>query len=331
MYFTTTQTRDLQTIKFDQAVPIYEEAALAAQELQETIDEQAFQDQLSKMESDYTQNNEAPSEVSFADLVNMPKRDYTKIRRKAGQKALIEQFIPRYKLETILQAYVMPQVIRYLARDPKLLQYNKNGSINGLDSAKAIFNGFGSDWDKGLYLFLMLDSRSSWLKSQYKGDARAYCALVPLILYAFKLLHNIKYSQWDPETLNVVVNDSLYQAMVSTKPELTRDEILRIREDGLTINSGMRCGNVRKAETTHKLYHISETALGQIPELAQVMAAQIWCAHPSNRTKYMVLDPENWDLIPTPLISTNLFGVGQPIMPWETEPVEKKVVMPWEM
>jgi hypothetical protein len=47
-----------------------------------------------------------------------------------------------------------------------------------------------------------------------------------------------------------------------------------------------------------------------VPELAQTMIAQIWCAHPSNRTKYMVLDPKNWDAIPAPLISSDIFGSG---------------------
>jgi hypothetical protein len=37
------------------------------------------------------------------------------------------------------------------------------------------------------------------------------------------------------------------------------------------------------------------------------MLTQIWCAHPENRTKYMVLCPYAWDCIPPPLISNNIF------------------------
>jgi hypothetical protein len=37
------------------------------------------------------------------------------------------------------------------------------------------------------------------------------------------------------------------------------------------------------------------------------MLSQIWVAHPENRTKYMVLDPLNWDRVPPPLIETDIF------------------------
>lgn len=333
VFFTHTQTRELKTIKFDQAFQIYTEAGDLAVETQEKILEQDFQDEIARLESAWTGSHEAPSEISFADQVDYKTFDRVECRRQAGQKALVEDFIPKYKLETILQVYVLPQIIRYIARDfsPQWLAEvsTAEGKIDGNRALAKIFNGFGSDWDKGLYLFLMLDSRSKYLRSQYKGEARNYCALVPLIPYAFKVLHSIPYSQWDKATIHKVVNKSLLDAMLSTKPVATREELLDLRELALTINSGERAGGSRKPETTYKLYNLKNTILQHTPELAKVMALQTWCAHPINRTKYMVLDPENWDYIPAPLVTTQLFKVQPSSRALET--ADPSQDLPWNV
>ena len=329
MFYTKTITRELKTIPFDKAFEIYEDARILAVQTAREICEQEFQDRIQKMEQDYTGSHEAPSEVSFADQVDYPTLDFREIGRKAGQKALIEEFIPRYKLETTLQLWVMPQIIRYIG-DKNLASCYENGKIDGKKAVNVIFNGFGSDWDKGLYLFLMLDSRSSWLKSQYKGEARNYCSLVPLILYAYKSQHSIPYSEWSRDTLEFVVNKSLCDAMLCEVPELEREVILDIRELGLTYRSGEKKGEQRKAETTYKLYGIQSTPMGEMPELAQSMLAQIWCAHPVNRTKYMVLDSKDWDKIPTPLITTQIFATENNLKPKTRKIVREDTAdLPW--
>lgn len=333
VFFTHTQTRELQTVKFDKAFQLYTEAAALAVETQEALAEQQFQEEVSRLEQAYSDSHEAPSETSFADQVNLKTFDRVEVARLAGQKALTDDFIPTYKLETILQLYLMPQIIRYIARDFSQQWLSEvstaEGKIDGNRALAKIFNGFGSDWDKGLYLFLMLDSRSKYLRSQYKGEARNYCALVPLIPYAFKVLHSIPYSQWDKATIHKVVNKSLLDAMLSPKPEATREELLELRELALTVNSGERAGTTRKPETTYKLYNLKNTILQHTPELAKVMALQTWCAHPVNRTKYMVLDPDNWDYIPAPLVTTNLFKVQPSSRALET--ADPSQDLPWNV
>jgi hypothetical protein len=42
-----------------------------------------------------------------------------------------------------------------------------------------------------------------------------------------------------------------------------------------------------------------------LPKLVQIMVCQTWCAHPNNRTQYMVLNPLDWDNLPEPLIQTS--------------------------
>lgn len=310
MYKTRTMTRDLESIPFDRAFRLCEDAAQLAVATQQAVLDQQFQDEVERLERAWTASHEAPSEVSFADQVSTPTLDLPHIRRRARQRAIAEEFIPQYKLETILQEYIMPQILTRLAnRHPGSLAEvsTAEGKIDGKKMLNKIFD-FTREWDRGLYYFLMLDQRSAYLKTQYKGEAKKYCALVPLILYAFKLYHNIPYTAWDRETLHFVVNDSLCQAMLCSVPEVSREDLLEIREAGLLYKNGVKQGESRNPVTTYKLYGVTDSVIGDLPEMAQTMLVQIWCAHPVNRTKYMVLNPEDWDTIPAPLVAEQLFA-----------------------
>lgn len=321
-------TRDLETIPFDRAFRLCEDAMDLAVATHKQQADQEFQHEIEQLEQAWTASHEAPSEVSFADQVQYPVVDEKRIRYKARQKCLVEEFIPQYKLDTILQQYQMPQIIRWITRGGALGTevLTAEGQIDGLLALKKIFD-FKSEWDRGLYWFLMLDARSAYLKTQYKGEAKTYCALVPLILYAFKLHHNIPYSKWDRDTLHWVVNEALCQAMLCAIPEgLDREELLAIRDAGLVFKEGAKKGESRNPISTYKLYGVKDSLIGNLPELAQTMLTQIWCAHPTNRTKYMVLDPENWDHIPPPLVGESLFK------PDVLKPNQEstKEIMPWD-
>jgi len=310
-YQTRTITRDLHSVPFDRAYKLCEEAVALAIATQQQILDDKFLEQVERLEQAYSDMSEAPSEVSLADQVTQPRLDHKKIARQVRQRTLVEEFIPQYKLDTTLQLYTMPEIVRWIGRVYSAQWLREvstvEGQIDGLKAVRSIFD-FNQDWDKGLYYFLMLDARSSYIKTQYKGDGRNYCSLVPLILYAFKLLHSIPYSQWDKATLPWAVNESLCNAMLCEVPEVTREELLEIREMGLVFKTGQKAGTTRNPATTYRLTGINSTKIGGLPELAQTMLSQIWCAHPTNRTKYMVLDPHNWDQIPTPLVSEQLFS-----------------------
>ena len=330
-YQTRTITRDLKSIPFDKAFRLCEDSTSLAIATQQQILDDKFSEQVSRLEQAWTDSHEAPSETSFADQVTVPKLDRAEIARVTRQRTLVEEFIPQYGLDTTLQLYTMPEIIRWIGRvysEQWLREVSSaEGQIDGLKAVRSIFD-FSQDWDKGLYYFLMLDARSSYIKTQYKGDGRNYCSLVPLILYAFKLLHSIPYSKWDKSTLAWAVNESLCSAMLCEVPEVTREELLEIREMGLVFKTGQKVGTTRNPATTYRLTGINSTKIGGLPELAQTMLVQIWCAHPTNRTKYMVLSPENWDQIPTPLVSEQLFA---PII--NDKPLLKQTasMLPWEL
>lgn len=326
-------TADWRTVPWTEANEIYNLAAELAEETALT----AYKQQIAEKYPD-------------AQLNKLELPDKSKIRRKAGNKALVEVFIPRYKLDQFGVAMIA-QIVAHLAtlsiqttghgelilEDPYALEsvkdlgsgmigveepeYQDNIAVSGLEFVKQHFK---TPEMMGLYRFLMLDSRSSYLTKQYTGDAKNYCSLVPLILSAFKRYHDIPYSAWNRNELKYVVNPTLCEAMLYEPPEssFTKDFLLEIRDQGLLWKSGPNAGKLRNPLHTHTLYGLKGTPFEMIPDLAQVMLTQIWCAHPDNRTKYMVLSPNNWDGIPVSLISpavflTPTYSNSNPDLPWD--------------
>jgi len=225
-------------------------------------------------------------------------------RRKAGLKAVVDNFLNVYKFGD-WSTTIMPDIITKIGN--MSTAKNDNGLISGKRFVK---DNFRTDADRGLWVFLMLDSRGSYLPTQYRGTAKQYSALVPLIPYAQRLLHGTPYSAWDPAEIHQVVNEDLADAMLFRAPEdqwPDKDHLISGRVQGLTVQTGKDKGKLRSAQSTWKLYATTGTCYQGMPHLTQVMLAQIWVAHPENRTKYMVLDPLNWDRVPPPLIETDIF------------------------
>lgn len=333
-FITKTISKDLKSIPFNRCLDAYVTAADTAEQVLEQRNRENYDAYIAQLEEQWNATHEAPYEGNFSDAhpyIQHP--DVPKARRKAGNAAIVQEFIPLYKLDTIMQTWVMPQIISWIARSKinwsEVL--DESGKISAVKVLPKIFDPH-NDWDMGLYRFLMLDQRSSYLKTQYKGEAKPFCSLVPLILYAFKLHDGVAYSRWSRETLHYVVNESLCEAMLCTVPEgITREDILAAREQGLIYKTGAKAGTSRDPVTTYKLYDTHGSPIHDLPDLAKTMLAQIWCAHPKNRTRYMVLDPRNWDLLPPPLVSDDIFAhtAGDVWVPSTAKNVAKKST-PWD-
>jgi len=317
-----TITADWRSIPWEKAEEIYTQAADIAEETARTLYMQQTKDKYLDAE---------------IEKLKVPNR--IAIRRKARNKALVEEFITRYKLDHF-GINIIAQIVAHLATlgltttegetvegeilkeilNPTCVGYESEEfqstlSISGLDFLKAHFN---TPYMMGIYRFLMLDSRGAYLTKQYTGEARSYCALVPLILSAFKRYHNIPYSAWNRSQIKWIVNPELCSAMLYEAPSVENEhgilntvfmpeKLLELREFGLMWKSGKNMGTQRNSLYTHSLSGMQNTEFKDVPDLAQVMLTQIWCAHPENRTKYMVLCPYAWDCIPQPLISNNVF------------------------
>jgi hypothetical protein len=92
--------------------------------------------------------------------------------------------------------------------------------------------------------------------------------------------------------------------------------------------TGAKAGQLKPAETTWSLTGIRDTEIGHLPKLTQTMLTQIWLAHPAKRTQSMILHPTNWDLMPEPLISMELFeSTNKAVEQFKSQKHDK--LLPW--
>lgn len=181
-----------------------------------------------------------------------------------------------------------------------------NGVIDCVATLKQ--NCDGDRWKTGLWRLTRI-RRSSLLSSQVK--APDYGAFTPLILMGFKRMQGVPYEAWrGSEGLEHILEPDLHDAVVLEDYSfcnLGSERLLELRMDGLKVRSGVKMGTYKNPESTWSLTGLKGTELGGIPKLTQTMITQCWLAHPKHRTPYMILDPQNWDRIPEPLIGTEIF------------------------
>jgi len=324
---------------FDQADQIYTNAFRLQSQTLEQLWQQRQAHLRQKLEREWElQHPEQSYEGNALENLDEPKPSFQEQSHRAGLKAL-EGWAKDNQLKL---RKALPLLAGWIARRGLHGLVLIEGQIDPKATARQIFQDFKSSEDRGLWLWTQLDSRSLWLQSQYKDPDRQWCALVPTILYAFKSLHSVNYSRWSRNNLHWVVNKNLCDAMLSSPPEIDKTELLEIRDYGLKVKTGTKAGEVRKPETSYKLWGVHDLRVRELPELAQVMLTQIWCAHPQNRTKYMILDPKNWDEIPPALVDQEVFVVqdvgwnAQGDFPWQPTLAQKAVVnkspttdLPW--
>lgn len=271
-------------------------------------EEAAYERMIARKEAEYLDTHEAPDEGGLRErypYTGPSAEDKAEERAKAQADELKEQ-ITKLGLKT-KGSWLLPQVTAHIAKMP--LPRNAEGKI---DPLKFLSDNFTDDWHKGLYHYCMAYQRGLIVGQQYTVPFRNYSALVPLLMMPAKKFNGVQYSEWDREKLKLVVDSQLYKAMTCEAPRLSTEEILENRTHGLVVKSGKEEGSVRNPATSFKLYGTATEAFGQLPWLAQVMAAQIWVAHPTNRTDVMVLDWENWDSMPAPLIVTDVLPTKGP-------------------
>ena len=164
-----------------------------------------------------------------------------------------------------------------------------------------------------------------------------YATLTPLILMGQKRMCGVEYNQWKAlPNLEYVLESRLLEALNLNHDDLLlcsslgSDRLLQLRDQGLMQRTGVKAGQLKKAESTWSLTGMQSTEIAHLPKLTQTMLTQIWLAHPSLRTPYMILDPNNWDNLPTPLLTPDIFKAPEPELkkqkPKPTPVVDK---LPW--
>lgn len=225
----------------------------------------------------------------------------------------VEEFYKTYSLAS--KPWFYPQAVARVAK------WTLSRSGDKFDGKALVVNNVKTDWDKGLYWILMSDKRA--LVKQYQNTQ--YCSLTPLIMSAFKTMQGIRYSDWT--NVHYIINPQLLDACNSIIPEYTLEELIQFRSLGLVTQTGNSAGVTKNAITTYGIYGLTKEledgrpGLGSLPQLTRMMLLQTWCAHPSVRSKYSILDPNNWDNMPDPLIVEDVV----------TPPSKSKlnIVMPW--
>lgn len=162
---------------------------------------------------------------------------------------------------------------------------------------------------------LATSSRTNFFKDAPKGHQQYKSPinpLVPIILAGFKKFQGIQYGAWDPAGLEVLLDPELAKLVGVTVPEIAHSDLLALRNTAITDKTGARQGIPNNPATCTKLNHLADTAIGHLPKLAKYMVLQTWCAHPSNRSEYAILNPNNWDQIPEPLVARDIFVANTP-------------------
>lgn len=236
---------------------------------------------------------------------------------------------------TAHNSWMLPQIGAYYGQWQLIYNGDK------IDSQKTAKKNITTKWDLGLWRVVTQLKRGSLVKSQINPEFASYSALVPLILMGAKKYRGVKYSQWDITPQTKLVDEGLRDAMFWQPSEgidgiiphcpsygLGSEELLDLRETGLMIKSGPKAGTAASPTSVWCLRGMQHTVLATAPKLVTTMLAQVWVAHPTLRTEYMILDPNDWDSMPQPLIDPHV---------WNRLPVTavKKprdhVEMPWEM
>jgi hypothetical protein len=220
---------------------------------------------------------------------------------------------------TNFNTWMLPQILAHYGS--WRLVKNDLGQVLPNETAK---QNITTPWHMGLWRVVTRLKRGSLVKLQGSPIGVNYSSLVPIVLAGAKRFQNVPYSSWQIQPDTKLVHQELLEAMFVACPDLGSDRLLEIREQGLTIKSGAKAGSVQKSTSKWTLTGIQDTELHGLPKLAVTMLTQIWVAHPSLRTELMILDPKNWDQMPTPLLTTEIFQqqVQQPL-------ADRVVDLPW--
>lgn len=301
--------KELTAFPFDMLYETVRDAgATVKQELLEealAIHEKATARKIEALYANRPDSYEGNAEEDFP--FNPPDEEYLSDQMASAKEAAFTNFAEKYDLHGNA-GWLLPQYTAYLAKMP--ISKTENGKID----SEAYFHSFGKDaFHRGLYTLGMYRVRGTLVPKQYTAEYRNYSALVPLLLMPHKKFNSISYSAWDVDKLHRVVDPQLYQAMTCglDASEYPKTELLNTRNNCMIVKTGKTAGSSRNPMTTHKMYGLG-APLNKLPWLAQVMLFQIWAAHPSNRSELMVLDWNNWDVMPEPLIDTKVLSSETP-------------------
>ena len=206
--------------------------------------------------------------------------------------------------------WTLPQMLAHFGS--WTLAKTLEGRIDVLETLK---RNIQDDWGRGLWKLVRI--KRSLLMPKQIAQAE-YGSFTPLILAGLKKMQGVPYESWRGcPRLSLIMEHELYEAVALEDYSfcsLGSEKLLELREQGLVTQSGPTKGKVKPAESTWALAGLQGTELDGLPKWTQTMVTQCWLAHPKHRSQYMILDPSNWDNMPQPLISTEIFQKPEPLV-----------------
>lgn len=266
------------------------------------------------------------SQLPFDLLAETCQNDYS------NAQAHVDSWAEQYAKH---KTWVYPQMLALIGRWTPVR--NESGEFCG---KLTVSHNCRTPHNRGIYFFAMSSSR--YVLKQTSKEGVEYCALVPIILSAFKKFQDIPYSAWSRDTLRHVVDARLCATMLATVPDYPRELLLQWRTEGLTVKTGPRSGTVKSATSTFGLYGLPKSVSfttktagelvtvegpGVLSKLSAMILCQTWCAHPQWRHKYMILSHHDWDYMPDPLILED--PLNAPLNSPEVKPKDSYPDLPW--
>lgn len=229
-----------------------------------------------------------------------------------------------------LYTWLLPQLVAWFGT--WTLAYTISGEI---DCLKTIHQNCPNPQTRAFYTLSRI-KRSVLVASQTKSPD--YATLTPLILMGQKRMKGVNYESWrTAQDLSWILEPRLFDAVV-LEPEIVAaccslgsDRLVEIRDQGLLARTGAKAGQMKPAKSTWSLTGIQGTELGSLPKITQTILTQCWLAHPESRTPYMILDLQNWDNMPQPLVTNDIFKAVPTPPQLKKQAKEKAELLPWDL
>ena len=228
-----------------------------------------------------------------------------------------------------LASWLLPQLVAWFG-NWKLI--SSDGQIDCLATIK---HNCPDPQSRAFYTLSRI-KRSILVSNQTKSPD--YATLTPLILMGQKRMRGVSYESWrtakdlswmlEPRLLEAIMLDPM---VVENCCNLGSERLIEIRDQGLLARTGVKAGQMKPAKSTWSLTGIQDTELGSLPKLTQTILTQCWLAHPESRTPYMLLDLNDWDAMPKPLVTNDIFKVVQKQEPTKKQTKELANIMPWDL
>ena len=316
--------RKISSIPFDK---LYEDVIVAMSRAQDILHEESL-DRHRRIVEATIANDYANREDSFEGDEGEeypyfgPREEDLEAASNLAKDKIVSDFCKQYALQSHF-SWLMPQITALVASTN--LNFREDGLV---DIPKYIKTFASNDINKGIYFLLTHRLRGDFIPKQYTLESRNYSALVPMLLAPHKQYNNIPYNKWKSKGLKDALDINMFEALVFTEElDYSKDERLETIKRSLVVQTGKNAGSQRNPQTTHRLYGLTGDQKS-LPWLVQVMYYQIWCAHPANRTQYMILDWKDWDNMPEPLITSSIFDLNPNMSPKVSRPI-RNISLPW--